>query len=136
MTTTPHRVLPPTEGPTAFFWTSGADGMLRFLCCASCRYFIHPPTPYCPQCGSRKTAPDVVAGTATVYSFTVNHQPWDGTPDPYVIGIVELDEQRGVRLMTNIVGVDPGDVYIGMRVEVTFEDHHPVHLPLFRPVTL
>jgi len=133
--TTPRRVLPPTEGPSAFFWTSGADGKLRLARCASCSYVIHPPTSYCPQCGSRDNAPQVLAGTGTVYSFTVNYQQWDGTPEPYVIGIVELDEQRDLRLMTNIVEVDPGDVYIGMRVEVTFEDHRPVFLPLFRPVT-
>jgi uncharacterized OB-fold protein len=51
----------------------------------------------------------------------------------YVIGVVAIDEQPDVRLTTNIVDVDPADVRIGMPVEVVFEDHHPVYLPLFRP---
>jgi uncharacterized OB-fold protein len=130
----PHRVLPPTAGPTGFFWTSGADGELRFLRCSSCSYFIHPPTSYCPQCGNRDAAPHETSGRGTVYSFTVNHQPWDGDGDPYVIGVVELDEQPGLRLMTNIVDVAADEVRIGMPVEVVFEGHGDVHLPLFRPV--
>jgi uncharacterized OB-fold protein len=39
-----------------------------------------------------------------------------------------------VRLTTNIVDVDPDDVRVGMAVEVVFEDHAPVFVPLFRPV--
>lgn len=133
MPQSPFRVLPATSGRTAFFWTSGADGRIRFLRCSSCAYFIHPPTSYCPRCGGREAAPDVVGGTGTLYSFTVNHQAWDGVGDTYVIGIVELDEQVDLRLMTNIVGVASDDVHIGMPVEVVFEDHGEVHLPLFRP---
>ncbi len=79
-------------------------------------------------------APAVVSGRATLHSFTVNHQPWDGAGDVYVIGVVQIDEQADVRLTTNIVGIDPAEVRIGMPVEVVFEDHDPVFLPLFRPV--
>ena len=75
-----------------------------------------------------------MSGRATVHSFTVNHQPWDGVGDVYVIGLVEIDEQPDVRLTTNIVDVEPDDVRIGMPVEVVFEDHEPVFVPLFRPV--
>ena len=128
------RVLPSTEGPAAFFWTSGRDGHLRFLQCAACEYFVHPPAPVCPQCLGRDLAPDIVSGRATLLTFTVNHHPWDGGEVPYAIGIVELDEQPGLRLMTNIIGVEPDDVRIGMRLEVEFEDNDPVFLPLFRPV--
>ncbi len=128
------RVLPTLEEPSAFFWTSGGDGRLRFLACAACSYLIHPPAPVCPRCHSRDTAPVEVSGRGTVHSFTVNHQPWDGAGDAYVIGLVEIDEQQDVRLTTNIVDIDPAEVRIGMRVEVVFEDHAPVFIPLFRPV--
>jgi uncharacterized OB-fold protein len=69
-----------------------------------------------------------------VYSFTVNHQPWDGTADSHIVGVVEMDEQPSLRLMTNVVDVAPNDMRIGMPVEVVFEDHTPVYLPVFRPV--
>jgi uncharacterized protein len=129
-----HRVLPRSDGPESFFWTSGRDGSLRFLGCESCHYLIHPPVSFCPECGGRAVTPTAVSGRATLYSFTVNHQPWDGSGAPYVVGIVEFDEQAGLRFLTNIVDIDPDDVRIGMRVEVVFEDHDPIFLPMFRPV--
>lgn len=135
MTAPQPRMLPTTNEPSGFFWTSGADGTLRFLACSACSYLIHPPAPICPRCHSREAAPLAVSGRGTLHSFTVNHQSWDGARDPYVIGLVSIDEQPDVRLTTNIVEIDPDDVRIGMPVEVVFEDHDPVFLPLFRPVT-
>ena len=131
----PHRVLPAAEGPAAFFWTSGADRVLRLLRCSCCRYFIHPPAPYCPRCGAREATPEAARGTGTVYSFTVNHQPWDGDTEHYVIAVVELDDQPGLRLVTNIVGVADSDVRVDMPVEVIFEQRGDIYLPLFHPVT-
>jgi uncharacterized OB-fold protein len=128
-----HRVLPVLDSDNEFFWTSGADGVLRFLACAMCEYLIHPPRPYCPRCGSRDVAPRAVSGRGTVHTFTINHQPWDGTHELYVIAIVSIDEQPDVRLTTNIVDCEPDDVAIGMRVEVVFAEHDDVWLPLFRP---
>jgi hypothetical protein len=49
---------------------------------------------------------------------------------------VELPEQAGLRLTTNIVGCAPNDVEIGMPVEVTFETFEDIALPLFRPRTV
>ena len=134
MTDPVFRVLPTLDESNAFFWTSGADGKLRFLRCPACSYLVHPPAPVCPQCYGRGVEPAEVSGRATVHSFTVNHQPWDGAGDPYVIGLVEIVEQPDVRLTTNIVGIEPDAVQIGMPVEVVFEDHAPVFIPLFRPV--
>ena len=68
-------------------------------------------------------------------TYTVNWQAWYPNFDPpYVVAIVELPEQDGLRLTTNIVGCDPDDVEIGMDVEVVFEEYDGVWLPLFRPV--
>jgi uncharacterized OB-fold protein len=52
---------------------------------------------------------------------------------PYVVAIVELDDQPGLRLTTNLVNVAPQDVRIGSRVKVVFEPHEDVWLPLFEP---
>lgn len=129
------RVLPRLDHDNEFFWTSGRDGMLRFLRCAGCGYFLHPPGPVCPRCWSRELSPRPVSGRATLFSFTVNHQPWaPGAEEPYVIGLVQLDEQEDLRLTTNVVEVDPSAVRIGMRLRVVFEDHDPVFVPLFEPI--
>ncbi len=78
-------------------------------------------------------SPSVVSGQAVVHSYTVNHQPWDGTTDPWVIALVTIAEQGDVRLTTNLVDIDPDDVRIGLEVEVVFEQHGEVFVPLFRP---
>ena len=133
MSDTPFRVLPRLDDETGFFWTSGKDGKLRFLRCDECRYLVHPPAPVCPKCLGRSLTPDAVSGRAAVATYTVNHHPWDGSTEPWVVAIVEIDEQPDVRLMTNIVGIDPDDVAIDMPVQVVFEDHDPVFVPLFEP---
>jgi uncharacterized OB-fold protein len=126
----PPKVTPENE----HFWTGGARGELVFLHCASCDFYIHPPSPRCPICFGRQVSPRVVSGRATVYSFTVNHQQWvPGVPVPYVIGLVAIDEQPSLRLTTNIVGCPPEAVKIGMPVRVTFEQRGKAWLPMFRP---
>jgi uncharacterized OB-fold protein len=128
------RLLPRLEPENEFFWTSGADGHLRFLRCEACRTYVHPPAPRCPACLSSVLAPEVVSGRATVVAYTVNVQEWIPGSGPYIIGLVAIDEQQDVRLTTNLVDVAPGDIRAGMAVEVVFEHHDDVYLPLFRPV--
>ena len=130
----PFRILPRVNDENRFFWTSGEDGRLRFLRCDECGFFVHPPSPICPECLCKRLTPTAVSGRATVATFTVNHQPWiPGYDPPYVVAIIEIEEQPSVRLMTNIVGCAPDDVRIGMPVKVAFEHHDDVWLPLFEP---
>ena len=134
---TPFRVQPVLDDENRFFWTSGADGVLRILHCQGCGYYLHPPLPRCPQCHGRALAPEAVSGRGEVFSFTINHQSWDGTTDPYVIVLVALPEQDGLRLTSNLVGAGAGDddVRIGMPVQVCFERQGDVWFPLFEPAT-
>jgi uncharacterized protein len=128
------RLLPRVDDTNRFFWTSGADGKLRFLRCEQCHQLFHPPSPRCPYCLSADVAPHAVSGRATVHSFTVNHQQWIPGSDPYVIGLVAISEQPDVRLMTNLVDCEPDDSLVGREVEVVFEHQDDVFLPLFRLV--
>ena len=128
------RLLPRLEPENEFFWTGGADGRLRFLRCGSCRRYVHPPGPRCPYCLATGLAPEVVSGRATLVAHTVNVQEWIPGSGPYLIGLVAIDEQDDVRLTTNLVDVAPEDVHTGMAVEVVFDHHDDVYLPLFRPV--
>src|SRR5919108_1250468 len=130
----PFRVLPAVTPENEHFWLGGAEGELRFQRCAACGYWIHPPSPICPACLGREIKVEAASGRGTVHTFTVNWQPWYPNLDPpYVIAIVELPEQEGLRLTTNIVGCQPDEVTIGMPVEVAFEEYGGVWLPLFRP---
>ena len=138
MSELPFRILPRVTDVNRHFWTGGADGELRFLRCQDCGYYIHPPTPLCPRDLSKNLKPEAVSGRATVATFTINHQVWMPGPEvPYVVAIVEIEEQPEVRLTTNIVNCAPEDVHIGMPVRVVFE-HRPdrdadVWIPIFEP---
>lgn len=135
----PFRVLPAVSDLNRHFWTGGEHGELRFLRCGACGAYQHPPQPLCWKCHSKDLTPEPVSGRASVATYTVNHQAWMPGPDlPYVVAIVELPEQEGLRLTTNIVECDPDSVKVGMPVEVVFEHHADpdgdVWIPLFRPV--
>ena len=125
------RPVPAFDPLAAFFWESGADDQLRILRCAGCGFYIHPPSHPCPQCFSTKLAPAVVSGDGTVATYTVNVQQWVPGQGPYSIAIVELDEQHGLRLTSNVVGCDPDDVRIGQRVKVAFFHRNGVYYPVF-----
>lgn len=128
------RTLPKLSSETAPFWTGGENGKLLISRCADCERYIHPPSPICPHCKSRDVSAQPVSGRATVATYTVNHHPW--TPDqpvPYVIAVVELEEQDKLYVTTNIVECDPDDVSIGMRVKVRFERQEEIYVPVFVP---
>jgi uncharacterized OB-fold protein len=127
------RLLPRLSDDVAFFWTSGADGMLRLQRCIDCRFFIHPPGPVCPRCLSHNLGVEAVSGRGRVETYTVNYQQWIPGSDPYIIAWVSIDEQPDVRLTTNLIELEPDDVHIGMPVEVVFEHTEDVYFPLFRP---
>ena len=111
----PFRVLPALSDENRFFWTSGADGRLRFLRCGGCGYYLHPPSPRCPRCGGAELAPDPVSGRGTVHSFTVNHQPWDGNPDA-LRGrrSSSCPSRRGCASPPTSSACPPEEVHIGM----------------------
>jgi uncharacterized OB-fold protein len=52
---------------------------------------------------------------------------------PFVVAIVELPEQAGLCLTTNVIDCPIQDVAIGMPVRVVFEQHDDVWIPFFRP---
>ena len=126
------RPVPRLTEENRFFWTSGADGRLRFMRCNDCETIIHPPYPVCRNCLSENVAPQAVPGTGEVHSVTINYQKWNPALDvPYVIARVAIDGAPGVLLTTNIVGCPVEAVQIGDRVRVTFEQQGEFYFPLF-----
>lgn len=134
----PFRILPKLTETNRDFWTGGANGELRFWRCQECKYYIHPPAPMCAKCHAKNMKTEAVSGKATLASFSVNYQNWMPGPDlPYIVAIVEIDEQPSTRLTTNLVNCGIDDARIGMPVRVIFEKHDDpdgdVYLPLFEP---
>ena len=81
-----------------------------FQRCEDCRAAIHPRRVLCPVCGSRRLADETSAGGGVVYSTTAVHRR-EGIHN---VALVDLDE--GIRVMSEVVGIAPDDVRIGMGV--------------------
>ena len=129
-----QRPLPALTADNRHFWTGGEAGELRVLRCRTCGFWLHPPEPRCPRCLSEALAPEAVSGRGEVETFTLNMKAWGrDMVVPYVVAIVALPEQMGLRVTTNIVGCAPESVRIGMRVRVVFEQDEDVWLPMFTP---
>jgi uncharacterized protein len=127
-----ERPLPQPDPDTAFFWEGTRDRRLLILRCRRCGTYLHPPRPVCRSCGSLEVEPEEVSGRGVVHSYTVTHFPLPGFEPPFAVVLVELEEQRGLRLVSNLVDVAVDDIVIGMAVEVTFQEMtDEVTLPLF-----
>lgn len=114
--------VPVADRDSAFFWDGLQAGELRTLACNRCSYLIHPPVAGCPRCSGTDLGRRKLAGTGTVYSYTVvNREFAPGVKPPFIVAIVQLDEQDDLRMMSNLVDVRIGDVHIGQRVRVVFQ---------------
>ena len=105
--------------------------------CSACGLMRYPPSHACPWCMDLGWTWREVSGRGTIYSYeTVVHAIQPGFKDavPYVVALVELDEQRGrptsdeaLRIVGNLVRPDGSmedetKVAIGLRVRVVFQD--------------
>jgi uncharacterized OB-fold protein len=113
----------PTPTPTsAPFWDGLRDGVVRLQRCDSCRAWIHYPRNRCPKCLSDALSWNDVAGTGSLYTFTIARQPTAphfADEVPQRLAVVELDE--GVRLTTTLVNVADSDIRVGMPVRPYFD---------------
>lgn len=133
-TTAAPALVPLPDRDSELFWKGCRDGKLLLQRCTSCGRYRYPPRPGCPHC----TAPDAewlaTTGKGFVYSWFIAHHPVHPSvvdKVPYNVIMVQLDE--GPRIVSQLVGADPGDIREGLRVEVVFEPVTPeISLPLFR----
>jgi uncharacterized protein len=104
------------------FWEATARGRLLLAYCEACDTYIWYPRSFCPHCGSRSASWRQATGTGTVYSFTVVGRASGEFREavPFVVAYVELEE--GPRVLTNIVGCEPDQVFIGQSVRAVFAD--------------
>jgi uncharacterized OB-fold protein len=126
------RPVPVPDETSAPFFDGAARGELVLQRCGSCGAFMWPVKPRCVECFSADVEWSPASGRAELYSFAVVHQRYPGFEEPYVLATVETAE--GVRFNTSVVGADPGELEIGMRLEVVFERvSEDVVVPKFRP---
>lgn len=138
------RPVPIPDPISAFYWDSAKHGRLCVQGFEGMDVRQHPPSPVPEIPGGGPPLDQAVpiavevSGRGTLYSFTVLRQPFHpGFLDavPMMIGLTELDDAPGVRILTNIVEAQADELRIGMPMEVVFESRGEMAIPQFRPVT-
>jgi uncharacterized OB-fold protein len=130
------KPVPLVDSDGAEFWARVRRHAMAFQECQTCGRVRYPPRQHCPAClGSDFNWVDSPT-RGTVYSFVTFVRPYRpayADEVPYNVSLIELP--NGVRLWSNVVGIDPDAVRIGMPVELFYDDRTPeLTLPQFRPV--
>ena len=126
----------PLPQPTALsqpHWDGCKRGELLVQRCLDCRGYVFIPQQACTHCLSDRLEWVRSSGTGTLYSYTTVYRPQQPSFEtPYVSAIIEVEE--GWYMLTNLIGLEPEDVRIGMPVEVDFHElSEEITLPYFRP---
>jgi uncharacterized OB-fold protein len=126
---------PLADTTTLPWWKAAAEHRLVVQRCSSCEHTRLPPAPVCSECRSTDSDWLEVPGRGEVYTYTIVHRPIAaGQELPYVIAVIALEAAGGVRLISNVVDVDPHRVEIGMPVDLVWEDMSAdLAIPRFRP---
>ena len=115
------RPLPLVDNWNKPFWAACAEGRLTLQRCKTTGKCFFPPAPVSPFTGRPDWDWITASGRGTLWSFVVFHQSYfPGMRDelPYPVVMVKLDE--GPYLLTNLDGLEPEDLKIGMRLAVRF----------------
>jgi uncharacterized protein len=134
-----ERPLPVIDDTNRHYWEGAGEHRLVVLRCVGCRTWVHPPDGVCPGCQGDELVPEELSGRGRVYSWSVMHSP--GNPGfenriPYAVLVVELEEQRGLFTIGNVVDCELDDIEIDMALEVTWEElTDEITLPQWRPAT-
>ena len=97
----------------------GGTGHLLGSRCPSCGACFFPQRRVCSRCLADELEAAPLSSRGTVYTSTVVHQAAPGFEVPYALAYVDLSD--GVRVLGQVVGVEPDAVRIGMEVELSLE---------------
>jgi uncharacterized OB-fold protein len=129
------KPVPAITPEMAEFFEGARRGQLMVQKCESCGELSFPAHEICSNCLGTRSSWVPVSGRGEIYSYNVMHQvyhPGFAAEVPYAVVVVKLAE--GPKIVSNLVGVSPREIRIGMPVEVTFEKmSDEVMLPKFRP---
>lgn len=116
------------------FWEAVKRRELVFQRCGQCREWLHPPRPMCHKCKSFDLRWERSTGKGKIYSYvTFTREVNPLYVVPFEVVLVEMDDEKPVRMVANMLDTKPGELYIGMPVELDFFDVSPKQpIPIFR----
>ena len=118
-----NKPMPVPTEISAPFWEGLKAERVLIQQCNPCGQWVFYPRRHCPACLAQDLSWREVSGEATLYSFTVTRiatLPDFADEMPQILAVVELDQ--GVRINTNLVGLDESEVKVGMRLQPVFAE--------------
>lgn len=122
MTSLPRYDPPAGWEPGAPFWAAVERGCVALPRCPVCGNWVWYPDESGEHCPKARLQWHDLAGTGRVYSLTRVHRsflPNGRDQDPYLVGLVDLDDVAGARLVANLD--DVAGMVIGARVRLRTE---------------
>ncbi len=128
--------LPQPTIDDAPFWDACKKHILVIQRCAKCNTFRHTPVPVCYVCQSFDYDWVEVSGNGKIFSYVnVIYPAHSSLKDrvPFNVVVVEMPDAGNVRIVSNVIDAPFEEIYVGMPVEVVFEDYpEGVTLPRFK----
>lgn len=129
------RPVPVPDADSAPFWDACREHRLTVQECLNCGRRRFPPVGICHHCRSWDFH-WVEVRDGIIYSWVVIHQsPIESlrADVPYVVAVIDFGD--GVRMPTQLVGVEPDEVVAEMPVTVYWQEiAGGMSLPYFTPV--
>ena len=127
--------IPEPTAATAPFFEGAKSGKLTLQKCNDCATWAFPPIHICSNCGSDDIGWQVASGRGTVYAhgrLARQYHPRHAERLPLILAQIDIDE--GLRLNTNVVGINPTELKTGASVIIDFEEFADGGvLPVFKP---
>ena len=118
------------------FWAACDERRLVMQCCENCSRYRWHPAPFCGDCNSGNFKWQALAGRGRIHTWTVvTHPVHPAAVDkvPYVVVVVELEEQAGLTMVSNLIDCDIDAIDFDAAVSVDFLKHpNGQNLPVFR----
>lgn len=117
------KPVPIATETSAPFWNGLRERKVKMQQCDDCGHWVFYPRGHCSSCFSPHLTWKEISGKGTLLTYTLTRIPTmpEFTDEmPQKLAVVQFDE--GPHVNTTLVGLEPTDIRIGMRLKPVFSD--------------
>ncbi len=118
-----NKPVPIATEASAPFWNGLRERKVKMQQCDDCGHWVFYPRGHCSACFSPHLSWKEISGKGTLLTYTLTRVPTmpEFTDEmPQKLAVVQFDE--GPHVNTTLIGLEPEDIKIGMRVKPVFAD--------------
>jgi uncharacterized OB-fold protein/acyl dehydratase len=118
-----NKPLPVATEISAPFWDALKKHQVQIQQCDDCGHWVFYPRAHCSSCFSPRLTWKQISGKGTLLTYTLTRIPTlpEFTDEmPQKLAVVQFEE--GPHINTTLLGLEPDEIRIGMRVKPVFDD--------------